>query len=251
MAAGGLADGGPHWDFRFYWMRQVVNQVERAMATIDDNGGRDSRERTAMAIRVEAAVMLGLTLALAALASSPAVAAGADLCRIASPAMVSKALHATIVRAEAPEGSDAGCEYSAKGTPANSTTNHAIAMANGMGAAPMDPQSAKILSGFFNGVLGDASARQEKQARHPGEIPVLVFTVSSGNARERMKLNRDTMGRMWKVTTVPGLGDDAIETSGSTLMVRKGDKFIQFLYTQCNCASQDVIPLAKQIVAGL
>lgn len=225
------------------------------MATIGDDGSiggsRDSRARTAMAMGVELSVMLALTLALAALASGPAVAAGANLCRIASPAVVSKALHATIVRAEAPEGSDAGCEYFARGTPVNSSTNHAIAMANGMGAAPMDPQSTKIMSGFFNGVLGDASAKQEKQARHPGEIPVLMFSVSSGHAQEQMKLNRDTMGRMWKVTTVPDLGDDAIETSGSTLMVRKGDKFIQFLYTQCNCASQDVIPLARQIVAGL
>jgi hypothetical protein len=181
----------------------------------------------------------------------PAVAAGADLCKIASPAAVSKALHATIVRAEPPEGSEAGCEYSAKGTPVNSTTNHAVAMANGMGAPPLDPQSNKMLSGFFNGVLGDASAKQEKQARHPGEVPVLVFSVSSGSAQEQMKLNRDAMGRISKVTTVPDLGDEAIETSGSTLMVRKGDKFIQFLYTQCNCASQDVIPLAKQIVARL
>jgi hypothetical protein len=197
------------------------------------------------------ALSLALTLALAALASRPAVAADAGLCKIASLAAVSKALHATIVRAEPPEGSDAGCEYSARGTPANSATHHAMAMANGMGGAPLDPQSARIVSGFFNGVLGEASAKQEKEARHSGEIPVLVFSVSSGNAREQMKLNRDTMGRMSKVTTVPALGDEAFETSGSTLMVRKGDKFIQFLYTQCNCASQDVIPLAKQIVAGL
>lgn len=210
-------------------------------------GGRDSRARTSIAIG-EVAVLLAFTLALA---SSRAVAAGADLCKIASAAVVSKALHATIVRAEAPEGPGAGCEYSAKGTPVNSTTNHTIAMANGMQGVPMDPQSTKIISGFFDGVLGDASAKQEKQARHPGEIPVLVFSVSSGNAQEQMKLNRDTMGRMWKVTTVPDLGDEAIETSGSTLMVRKGDKFIQFLYTQCNCASEDVIPLAKRIVAGL
>jgi hypothetical protein len=232
-----------------------VNQMESAMATINNVGsigsGRDSRARTAVAIRMEVAVTLALVLALATLASRPAAAAGADLCKIASPAAVSKALHATIVRAEAPEGSDAGCEYSAKGTPANSATNHAIAMANGMGAPPLDPQSTKMISGFFNGVLGEASAKQEKQERHPGEIPVLMFSVSSGNAREQMKLNRDTMGRMSKVTTVPDLGDDAFETSGSALMVRKGDKCIQFLFTQCNCASQDVIPLAKQIVAGL
>jgi hypothetical protein len=156
--------------------------MESTMATIEDEksirGGRDSRARTAMTIRIEAAMTLALTLACAAFASGSAVAAGADLCGIASPAVVGKALHATIVRAEPPEGADAGCEYSAKGTPVNSATNHAIAMANGMGAAPLDPQSTKIVSGFFNGVL-------------------------------------------------------------------------QFLYTQCNCASQDVIPLAKRIVASL
>jgi hypothetical protein len=207
------------------------------------SGGRSSPSLT-KTIGTSVAMILALML-------GSGVALGADLCKIASPAAVSKALHAAIVRAEPPEGSDAGCEYSAKGTPVNSTTNHAMAMANGMGAAPLDPQSSKILSGFFNGVLGESSAKQEKQARHPGEIPVLVFSVSSGNAQEQMKLNRDMMGRMSKITTVPELGDDAIETSGSTLMVRKGNKFIQFLYTQCNCASQDVIPLARQIVAAL
>src|SRR5690349_7113425 len=100
--------------------------MESAMATINGNGsiggGRKSRGRTAtamriaLAIRMEFAVTLALILALAALASGPAVAAGADLCKIASPAVVSKALHAAIVRAEPPEGSGAGCEYSAKGT---------------------------------------------------------------------------------------------------------------------------------------
>lgn len=209
------------------------------MATIDETG-RTGGQTLAM-----------LALSWAALVSGPAAAAGGDLCKIASPAAVSKALHATIVRAEAPEGSGAGCEYSAKGTAVNSSTNHAIAMANGMGAPPLDAQSSKIMSGFFNGVLGDASAKQAQQARHPGEIPVLVFSVSSGDAQQQMQMNREAMARISKVTTVPGLGDDAIEMSGSTLMVRKGDKFIQFLYTQCNCASQDVIPLAKQIVAGL
>jgi hypothetical protein len=225
--------------FGFTDHRQTVNRMERAMATIDETGWL-GRQALAM-----------LALSWAALASGPATAAGADLCKIASPAVVSKALHATIVRAEAPEGSAAGCEYSAKGTAVNSSTNHAIAMANGMGAPPLDPQTSKMMSGFFNGVLGDASAKQEQQARHPGEIPVLVFSVSSGDAQQQMKMNRDAMARISKVTTVPGLGDDAIEMSGSTLMVRKGDKFIQFLYTQCNCASQDVIPLAKQIVAEL
>lgn len=208
------------------------------------SGGRDSLARTKKALGTTLTVILALTL-------GPAIALGTDLCRIASPAAVSKALHATIVRAEAPEGSDAGCEYSAKGAPVNSATNHAMAMANGLGGAPMDAQSAKMVSGFFNGVLGEASAKQEKQARHPGEIPVLVFSVSSGNAEEQMRLNRDLMGRMSKITTVPQLGDDAIETSGSTLMIRKGEKFIQFLYTQCNCSSQDVIPLARQIVGAL
>ncbi len=203
-----------------------------------------------MAMHMAVAAMLASTLAPAGFASGRAMAASADLCKIASLAVVGEALHATIVRAEAPDGGGAGCEYSAKGTPVNSATNHAIAMANGLGGAPMDSQSTKMISGFFNGVLGDASAKQEKQERHSGEIPVLVFSVSSGSAQEQMKLNRDTMGRMSKVTTVPGLGDDAFETSGSTLMVRKGDKFIQFLYMQCNCASQDVIPLAKRIVAA-
>jgi hypothetical protein len=35
------------------------------------------------------------------------------------------------------------------------------------------------------------------------------------------------------------------------LFVRKGDRLIQFTYTQCSCSTADLVPLARQIVAGL
>lgn len=191
-----------------------------------------------------------VVVAFAALAPAYARAAGADLCKVADAATVGAALHATIVRAEAPE-SDPGCEYSVKDTPGNSSTNHAIAMGGAMGGAPMDPAAAKALSAFGNAVLGSSSAKEANSARHPGEVPALVFNVSTGDAQDEMKTNRDMMGRISPVTPVPGLGDEAFETSNSMLFVRKGDKFVRFIYTQCNCASKDVIALARRIVAGL
>ncbi len=194
--------------------------------------------------------LLAAALALGGLMPGDGRAASPDLCKIVGSAAVGAALHTTIVRAEAPE-SDPGCEYSIKDTPGNSTTNHAIAMGGAMGGAPMDPAAAKALSAFGNAVLAGGSAKEAKSARHPGEVPALVFNVSTGNAREEMKTNRDMMGRMSPVTPVPNLGDEAFETSNSMLFVRKGDKFVRFIYTQCNCASQDVIALARQIVAGL
>jgi hypothetical protein len=187
---------------------------------------------------------------LGTLASARAMAAGSDLCNVISSAKVGQAVHATVVRAEVPQA-EAGCEYSIKGTPANSASDHAVAMTGALGSAPMDPSAANAISTFSKAVLGSASAKEQKQARHPGEIPVLAFTVSTGNAQQEMATNRQMLGRMSSLTTVTDLGDDAFETSQSVLMVRKGDKFIRFIYTQCNCASSDVIALARQVVAGL
>ncbi len=194
--------------------------------------------------------LLAAAIALGALMPADGHAASPDLCKIVGSAAVGQALHADIVRAEAPE-SEPGCEYSIKDTPGNSSTNHAIAMGGAMGGAPMDPAAAKALSAFGNAVLASGSAKEAKSARHPGEVPALAFSVSTGDAQDEMKTNRDLMGRVSPVTPVPNLGDDAFETSNSMLFVRKGNKFIRFIYTQCNCASNDVIALARQIVAGL
>jgi hypothetical protein len=111
---------------------------------------------------------------------------------------------------------------------------------------------AKMMASFGGAMLGEAGAKQDKEAAHPGELPVLVFSVMhSADAVTEMKNNRDALGRIGPLTVIANLGDEAFESAGSTLMVRKGGNVIRFFYTQCNCTSKDVVPLARQIVAGL
>ena len=206
------------------------------------------------AAREAASLKLSLPAVLAAVmllaAAAPAHSAGKSLCGLATEAAVGQALHTSIVRAEAPD-TDSGCIWSAKGTAAAAATDHGMSMMGGMGAN-LDPQARKALSSFGGAVLGDEGAKQDKTAAHPGELPVLVFSVMhSPDAVSEMKTNRDMLGRIGQLTVIPGLGDEAFESSGSTLMVRKGSNVVRFLYTQCNCTSKDVVPLARQIVAGL
>jgi hypothetical protein len=182
--------------------------------------------------------------------AAPVEAAGKSLCNLVTQAAVGQALHTSIVRAEPPD-TDAGCIWSAKGTATAAATDHGMAMMGGMGAN-LDPQSRKMISSFGGAMLGDAGAKQDKSAAHPGELPVLVFSVMhSADAVTEMKDNRDALGRIGPLTVIPSLGDEAFESSGSTLMVRKGSNVIRFIYTQCNCTSKDVVPLARQIIAGL
>jgi hypothetical protein len=195
--------------------------------------------------------LLAVVTALVLLASAPpARAAGKNLCSLVTQASVGQALHTSIVRAEAPE-TDAGCTWSAKGTAAAAATDHGMSMMDGMGAN-LDPQARKAITSFGGAVLGEAGAKQDKTAAHPGELPVLVFTVThSADAVTEMKTNRDALGRIGPLTLIPNLGDEAFESSGSTLMVRKGGNVVRFLYTQCNCTTKDLVPLARQIVTGL
>jgi hypothetical protein len=174
-----------------------------------------------------------------------------DLCRLATPAMVGPAVHGTIVRAEPPE-SGPGCEYSIKDTGANATTNHAISMAGAMNGGTIDPEAQKMLSAFGNTVLAPSSTEEKKSARHPGEVPALVFSVDdSSDARQELKMNRDAQSRLGPVRPMPGVGDEAFDAAGSFIMARKGNKMIRFFYTQCNCTTKDVVPIAQKITAAL
>ena len=220
------------------------------------NSRKAPRAPHEMSAAARHAATWGITLvaaltALVLLASAPpAHAAGKSLCSVVTQAAVGQALHTSIVRAEAPD-SDAGCIWSAKGTAAAAATDHGMSMMGGMGAN-LDPQARKAIASFGGAVLGEEGAKQDKAAAHPGELPVLVFSVMhSADAVNEMKQNRDALGRMGPLTSFPNLGDEAFESSGSTLLVRKGSNVIRFLYTQCNCTSKDVVPLARQIVAGL
>jgi hypothetical protein len=214
-----------------------------------------NRELFSAASGHQSALILPLILTVFSVAMLAAVSAHAsnsnDLCRLATPATVGPAVHATVVRAEPPESS-VGCEYSIKDTGANATTNHAISMAGAMNGGAIDPEAQKMLSAFGNTVLGNSSTEEKKNARHPGEVPALVFSIDdSSDARQELKMNRDAQSQLGPVTPIPGVGDEAFEAAGSIIMARKGNKMIRFIYTQCNCATKDIVPIAQKIAAAL
>jgi hypothetical protein len=135
----------------------------------------------------------------AAMGMRPEIAAagpGTRLCKLVSTDAISKAVHSTVVRAEA-ESDGQGCMYSTKGTAAQSTANHAMAMGGAMGGAPLDPKSQQMVSGFFNTMLGSSPEAHAADSRHPGEVLVLGFTVQNSEARESKRLDtgQESIGR--------------------------------------------------------
>ncbi|MGC1617495.1 MAG: hypothetical protein WA765_03300, partial [Candidatus Acidiferrum sp.] len=88
--------------------------------------------------------------------------------------------------------------------------------------------------------------------RHPGESPVFIFTVDNNSAAAQMSLSRATLGRLGPgLVTIPSLGDDAFDVGSAMIMARKGDRVVRILYMMCPCTTDDVVPLAKKIVANM
>ena len=169
-----------------------------------------------------------------------------DGCKLLPKAAVSAAVHMDVVRAEN-SGGDPGCAYSVAGDPADMTAKHITALhKNEIGQQQQNNVQDFAKSIFKSGNAGSASD-------HPGEAPVLAFSVDNNAAQLQMKLNRAALGRLGPVglVAIPGLGDEAFDAYGAMLFVRKGDKLVRIIYTGCPCAQEDVLPLAQTIVAGL
>ncbi len=67
-----------------------------------------------------------------------------------------------------------------------------------------------------------------------------------------MSLSRMAFARVGgALVTIPGLGDDAPDIGGAMMLVRKDDKLIRVIYMMCPCATDDITPLAKKLVASL
>jgi len=50
---------------------------------------------------------------------------------------------------------------------------------------------------------------------------------------------------------VPNLGEEAFAVGGSMLMVRKADTLARFMYMQCPCGTDEIVPLAQKVVGAL
>ncbi|MGB9465691.1 MAG: hypothetical protein WBR10_11310 [Candidatus Acidiferrum sp.] len=175
------------------------------------------------------------------------VLGGADPCSLLSKADVGQAVKMDVVRAERSEGSDAGCEYSVMGDYVDLIAKHASLLHKAE-----TNESQRQMMETFASAIGHSNDSQQSAPKHPGEAPVLVFSVDNNSAAAQMSLSRATLGRMGPaLTSIPGLGDDAFDLANGMIMVRKGDKLLRIIYMMCPCTTDDVVPLAKKIVANM
>jgi hypothetical protein len=169
-----------------------------------------------------------------------------DGCKLLPKSAVSAAVHMDVVRAEN-NGDGPGCAYSVAGDPADMTAKHITALHKN----EINQQQQNNVQDFAKSIFKSGNAGSASD--HPGEAPVLAYSIDNNAAQLQMKLNRATLGRLGPVglVAIPGLGDEAFDAYGAMIFVRKGDKLVRIIYMGCPCAQEDVLPLAQTIVAGL
>ena len=173
--------------------------------------------------------------------------AGANLCSVLSNAEVSQATGADIVRAEPTTDGNAGCVYSVKGDAADFAAKHASHMMGSMGA---DKNSQAMGEQFGKTMFHSQEAENgSPSSEHPGEVPVLSFSVDTSGAKAQYELNKKGLGMLGPMGSadLPGVGDEAFSSSGGMIFVRKGDKLIRMIFLMCPCTTNDIVPLAKKI----
>jgi hypothetical protein len=170
-----------------------------------------------------------------------------DGCKLLPKSAVGAAVHMDIVRAENSDGNDPGCTYSVAGDPADLTAKHITAMHKN----EINQQQQNTVQDFAKNIF--KSGNTSGPSEHPGEAPVIAYSIDNNAAELQMRLNKATLGRLGPVglVAIPGLGDEAFDAYGAMLFVRKGDKLVRIIYTGCPCAQEDVLPLARTIAAGL
>jgi hypothetical protein len=188
-----------------------------------------------------------------------------DPCRFLSKEDVSRAAGIEIIRAEA---QDSGCNYIAKGDPADMVSKHMTSMvssqAKSNGSAPTAQQQKmmqQITGAFFK--QQESSDKDLSKQAATGEVPILSVSFSSGNAEMEMKLNRMAFNHLkagnadGKTTDqlasgdLDGIGDEAYEMGGTGLIVRKGQTVARFMFPYCPCDANAIKPLASSLANKL
>jgi hypothetical protein len=172
-----------------------------------------------------------------------------DACSLLSKADVSAAVGMEVVRAESATGDTPGCTYSVMGDPADLTAKHIAQLHKG----ELDKKQQEMVENFGKSVFQNAQSEPGRTpSEHPGEAPILSFSVDESNAEFQLKLSRATFGRLGPGTvTLPNLGDDNFDAYGAMLLVRKGNKLIRVMYMTCPCGTAEVVPLIRKVVAKL
>ena len=172
-----------------------------------------------------------------------------DGCSLLPKSMVSAALKVEVVRAENPGEGNPGCVYDVAGDAADLTAKHLGAMHKD----EMNKSQQDMMENFAKEIFKSGGDASQGPSEHPGEAPVLTYSIDNNAAQFQMRLNKGTLGRLGPVglVAVPDLGDEAFDAYGAMLFVRKGDKLVRIMYMSCPCALADVLPLAKKIADGL
>jgi len=177
------------------------------------------------------------------------VLAGIDPCSLLSKSDVGQAAKVEVIRAEASEGADPGCLYNVQGDISDLVARHASLLHKEASTEAQRQQFESIAKNLFKGMNTEQSGAA---SNHPGEAPVFSFTVTNAGSVAQMNLSRMAFGRMGGgMVTVPGLGDDALDIGGAMMLVRKGDKLVRVMYMMCPCATDDVVPLVRKLVANM
>jgi hypothetical protein len=166
---------------------------------------------------------------------------GPGACRFLSKEDVGRAIGVGIVATKTTVG---GCEYLAQGTAGDMTARHIAAMMASKGATAQQQQAFQTLS---RGLLGGAQSQADGSGP-PTNTVVMAFTIDPNAAKTQMSMN-ENVGPSAK--HLNGIGDEALDASGSVLMVRKGNQLIRITYSTCPCTIDAIKPLAQRLAASL
>jgi len=174
---------------------------------------------------------------------------GIDACSLLSKADVGQAAKVEVIRAEADRGNEPGCVYSVRGDISDLVAKHASLLHREATTEAQRQQFESVAKNLFQGMNAEQSGSASK---HPGEAPVFIFGVTNRGAKAQMNLSRMTFSRLGGgVVTIPDLGDDNLDIGGAMMLVQKGDKLIRVMYMVCPCATDDVVPLVRKLIANM
>jgi hypothetical protein len=81
---------------------------------------------------------------------------------------------------------------------------------------------------------------------------VIAFTIDPNSSKTEMSLNQNVLGAMGSGgKPLEGIGDEAFDTAGAVMLIRKGDKLIRIVYSTCPCAVNAIKPLAQELARAL
>jgi zinc-ribbon domain len=174
---------------------------------------------------------------------------GIDPCSLLSKADVGQAAKLEVIRAEADLGSEPGCVYSVQGDISDLVAKHASLLHREASTEAQRQQFESVAKNLFQGMNAEQSGSASK---HPGEAPVFIFGVTNRGAKAQMNLSRMAFSRLGGGTvTIPDLGDDNLDIGGAMMLVQKGNKLIRVMYMVCPCATDDVVPLVRKLIANM